>query len=248
MAKFCGFSALRCVLTILNVFYVVVGVFLIGLVVAARTLAYFTNVPILVGIAVCGTLMVAVAVLGLVGTIKHHQVMLFFYMIVLGLSGVILFAVSVAALAAPKSWQDDFFQAAWMGLSFNDKEVIQSKLNCCGFNRDTRYIYTTEDPSDGGECDAEGHPRCNSTEEYARVPCCQSQNYTALLPIHNCSRESICQDCRPCFNSWDTHVSNAVLVAGSFGLIFSFTQVIGIVLTFWYRNQKDPNANPSAFL
>jgi len=33
----------------------------------------------------------------------------------------------------------------------------------------TRYIYTTEDPSDGGECDAEGHPRCNSTEEYARV-------------------------------------------------------------------------------
>jgi len=56
----------------------VVGVFLIGLVVAARTLAYFTNVPILVGIAVCGTLMVAVAVLGLVGTIKHHQVMLFF--------------------------------------------------------------------------------------------------------------------------------------------------------------------------
>ena len=26
------------------------------------------------------------------------------------------------------------------------------------------------------------------------------------------------------------------------------SQVIGIVLTCWYRNQKDPNANPSAFL
>ena len=56
----------------------VVGVFLIGLVVAARTLAYFTNVPILVGIAICGTLLVAVAILGLIGTIKHHQVILFF--------------------------------------------------------------------------------------------------------------------------------------------------------------------------
>ena len=56
----------------------VVGVFLIGLVVAARTLAYFTYVPILVGIAICGTLLVAVAILGLIGTIKHHQVILFF--------------------------------------------------------------------------------------------------------------------------------------------------------------------------
>ena len=53
-------------------------------------------------------------------------------MIVLGLSGVILFAVSVAALAAPKSWQQDFFQAAWRGLSFNDKEVIQVGKECAG--------------------------------------------------------------------------------------------------------------------
>lgn len=53
-------------------------------------------------------------------------------MIVLGLSGVILFAVSVAALAAPESWQQDLFHTAWKGLSFNDKEVIQVGKECAG--------------------------------------------------------------------------------------------------------------------
>lgn len=117
----CSFSALRCCLTILNVFYIVsylrnpvcsalcgnhlyskpssckfkaissplpfsspppslqaISLFLIGIVVAARALAYFTNLPILAGLAVCACVLFLVAILGLMGTIKHHQVILFF--------------------------------------------------------------------------------------------------------------------------------------------------------------------------
>ena len=143
--------------------------------------------------------------------------------------------------------------------------------------------------------------------------CCKTQNYTLLPVVTNntdqCIHEVICPHCKPCYNLWEAAVSRAVLLAGSFGLIFSLTQVtaqwgeegreggvgggggggvvfsaitrtnahmvtcthtcthmhthahtsphphtltpsqvIGIVLTCWYRNQKDPNANPSAFL
>jgi len=35
----------------------------------------------------------------------------------------------------------------------------------------------------------------------------------------------ICPDCSPCYNFWEAAVSRAVLLAGSFGLIFSLTQV-----------------------
>ena len=60
--------------------------------------------------------------------------------------------------------------------------------------------------------------------------CCDAdnQNYT-VLPVGNntnqCIHEMICPHCRPCYNFWDKAVSRAVLLAGSFGLIFSFTQV-----------------------
>ena len=45
---------------------------------------------------------------------------------------------------------------------------LQSKLDCCGFNGESRY-YTTENTLDGGVCSADGHPRCNSTDEHTRV-------------------------------------------------------------------------------
>ena len=56
-----------------------VALFLIGLVIAARTLAYdYTNIPILIGVAVVASFLFLVAVVGLFGAFKHHQVVLFF--------------------------------------------------------------------------------------------------------------------------------------------------------------------------
>ena len=46
-------------------------------------------------------------------------------MLILFFSGIILFCVSVAALAAPDSLKQDVFRAAWQHLSFYNKEVIQ---------------------------------------------------------------------------------------------------------------------------
>ena len=42
---------------------------------------------------------------------------------------------------------------------------------------------------------------------------------------HNCTELVQCVKCDPCYTSWKHAVSNTVWVAGSFGLIFSFTQV-----------------------
>ena len=46
-------------------------------------------------------------------------------MLILFFSGIILFCVSVAALAAPDSLKQDVFGAAWKQLSLYNKEVIQ---------------------------------------------------------------------------------------------------------------------------
>ena len=44
-------------------------------------------------------------------------------MVSLGVSGIVLFGVSVAALAAPDSYQTRFFEGTWRGLSSRDKQV-----------------------------------------------------------------------------------------------------------------------------
>ena len=44
-------------------------------------------------------------------------------MVSLGLSGIVLFSVSVAALAAPDNYQTTFFEGTWKGLSSSDKQV-----------------------------------------------------------------------------------------------------------------------------
>lgn len=73
------------------------------------------------------------------------------YMILLGLSGVALFAVSVAALSVPKQFQSEIFFTVWKKLSDDSKANIQNQLDCCGFNEGNLV-----------NCH-EGHPLCNSS-------------------------------------------------------------------------------------
>ena len=83
-------------------------------------------------------------------------------MVFLGLSGLALFAVSVAALAIPRSYQENVFQDAWKSLSYNYKGYLQDSLDCCGFSDDTQYLVQENGRVVTEECE-KGHPLCNST-------------------------------------------------------------------------------------
>lgn len=55
-----------------------VGFLLIGVGVYGRAASIVTNLPIIGGILACGVILILISVLGLIGAVKHHQVMLFF--------------------------------------------------------------------------------------------------------------------------------------------------------------------------
>lgn len=55
-----------------------VGFLLIGVGVYGRAASIVTNLPIIGGILACGIILILISILGLVGAVKHHQVMLFF--------------------------------------------------------------------------------------------------------------------------------------------------------------------------
>ncbi|KAG5194371.1 hypothetical protein JEQ12_013168 [Ovis aries] len=54
--------------------------------------------------------------------------------------------------------------------------------------------------------------------------------------------------CSPCAPIIGRYAGEVLRFVGGIGLFFSFTEILGVWLTYRYRNQKDPRANPSAFL
>ena len=81
-------------------------------------------------------------------------------MVVLGLTGFVLFAVSAAVLALPKTTNvlDTVLNAAWKSLDIKQKTDIQDRFNCCGFENDSVLLIHTQD----NDCIG-GHPLCNTT-------------------------------------------------------------------------------------
>ena len=75
-----------------------VAFLLIGVGTYAKTSSIVVTLPIVGGIVACGVFLLFVAILGLIATVKHHQVMLFFYMMILFVIFVIQFSVACACI------------------------------------------------------------------------------------------------------------------------------------------------------
>ena len=120
----CGsFTCSKNTLVGLNVIYILVSFLIIGVAVHSKfsTLSLpslyltclcpgkvtgiVTDLPIIGGITASGVFLLFISVVGLIGAIKHHQVMLFFYMVVLFLIFVIQFSCSCAALSVSEEDQ-----------------------------------------------------------------------------------------------------------------------------------------------
>ncbi|KAG5315458.1 TSN31 protein, partial [Acromyrmex insinuator] len=195
-------------------FLQVVAFILIGVAVYGRASALVTNLPIIGGILACGVILFLISILGLIGAVKHHQVLLFFYMLILFLLFLIQFSIACACLAVNTKQQEQLAEQGWRRVGPDLRAKVQTTFNCCGFN------ITTQVDHPGGSCDEK--------------ICCPSNDPPCTCP--------------PCMHKLQSTIDYAFKLCGSIGLFFSFTEFVGVWLTVRYRNQKDPRANPSAFL
>ncbi|XP_053155774.1 tetraspanin-31 isoform X2 [Hemicordylus capensis] len=82
--------------------------------------------------------------------------------------------------------------------------------------------------------------------------CCGLFNTSAEFEIDRSMCNAECKtpdtECPECGEKMKEHASEALKILGGVGLFFSFTEILGVWLAMRYRNQKDPRANPSAFL
>jgi len=229
----CGsFTCSKNTLVGLNVIYIMVSFLMIGVAVHGKVSGIVTSLPIVGGITACGIFLLMISVIGLIGAVRHHQVLLFFYMVVLFLIFLIQFSVSCAALAINEDDEKRIIQTAWQ--KSPDSLIIQAEqtFDCCGLGvmqNGTVYLTPNED-------DVKWSIDHKVFDNYPSAKC------------HHDAKGTTSQDCQTCFSLITDKVNSGFNGAGGLGLFFSFSEFIGVWLAARFRNQKDPRANPSAFL
>ncbi|XP_013203046.1 tetraspanin-13 [Microtus ochrogaster] len=176
-----GFSCSKNCLCALNLLYTLVSLLLIGIAAWGIGFGLISSLRVVGVVIAVGIFLFLIALVGLIGAVKHHQVLLFFYMIILLLVFIVQFSVSCACLALNQDQQ-------------------------CGF---------------------------------------RSYNPNVTCPA-SCAKMT--HKCLPCAPIIEAYAGEVLRFVGGIGLFFSFTEILGVWLTYRYRNQKDPRANPSAFL
>ncbi|XP_059154703.1 tetraspanin-13-like isoform X2 [Physella acuta] len=228
-----GFACSRHSLIVLNIIYIAVSFILIGVAAYCRVSAIITSLTLVGSLIACGVFLFLIALVGLVGAAKHHQVLLFFYMIILFVLFLLQFALACACLAVNAEQKDSLARQGWQMSEPMTKDDVQHQFNCCGFEEQNLNV---SNPL--------GHPPCQALAACcppaSTAPCCTGV-YSSAEDLTPCP-------CDKCLDKLRPIIYNAFSATGGIGLFFSFTEIIGVWLAMRYRNQKDPRANPSAFL
>ncbi|XP_033496096.1 tetraspanin-13a [Epinephelus lanceolatus] len=128
-----GFVCTKNALCALNILYVLVSLLLIGVAAWGKWFDLVSSIRVVAGVIGVGIFLFLVAFVGLCGAVKHHQVLLFFYMIILFTVFVVQFSVSCACLALNKDQQNNLLEVGW-NKSEDTQKDIEKTLNCCGFS------------------------------------------------------------------------------------------------------------------
>lgn len=227
-----GFNCSKNALAALNVLYFIVALILIGTAAYSHVVSIIVSLSLVGGVIASGVFLMLIAVIGYLGAVKHHQVLLFFYMVILFLLFLFQFSIACACLAVTDTQRSFFAKKAWDVASENSLESVQNKYQCCGYSN----AYT------------ESHPSCFN------LVCCEDfrNNKTTDLACQKNFKPSndtgLTSNCKTCDSEMKNDIRTAFTTTGGVGLFFSFTEIFGVMLAMRYRNQKDPLANPSAFL
>ncbi|XP_029535361.1 tetraspanin-31-like [Oncorhynchus nerka] len=127
-----GFTCSKNALCSLNVVYMLVGLLLIGVAAWGKGFGIVSSIHIIGGVIAVGVFLLLISIVGLIGALNHHQVMLFFYMVILFLVFLFQFGVSCSCLAINKGQQVKLLSATWALMSNDTRLGVENKLNCCG--------------------------------------------------------------------------------------------------------------------
>jgi len=224
----CGsFTCSKNTLVGLNVIYILVSFLMIGVAVHGKVSGIVTSLPIVGGITASGVFLLFISVVGLIGAMKHHQVMLFFYMVVLFFVFIIQFSCSCAALSVNVADQQRIISTAWYASeSYSPELVIKAEqtFDCCGSGIEKVNRTTYDKPT------MKDHRWSIEHNVFKEGDAC----YTAT------ANGTVLDTCLTCYKKIQPKVQSGFNAAGGLGLFFSFPELFGALVACRYRNLMDP--------
>lgn len=133
----CAYTYSKNTLAAVNSLFVFIGLILICVAAYGRKESILA-LPVFGGVIACGVFLILLSIAGLVGAIRHDQVILFFYMIVMSLLFILLLVFSVAALAVTQGQQHELIKQAWKSIDEKQKLKIESTFKCCALDIDDK--------------------------------------------------------------------------------------------------------------
>ncbi|XP_041945102.1 tetraspanin-31-like [Alosa sapidissima] len=128
-----GFTCSKNALYSLNVVYMLVGLLLIGVAAWGKGYGIVSSIHIIGGVIAVGVFVLLIAIIGLISTSSHHQVLLFFYMLILFLVFLFQFGTSCSCLAISKDQQGKLLYSSWTYMGEEMRLSVENQLDCCGF-------------------------------------------------------------------------------------------------------------------
>jgi len=199
---------------------------MIGVAVHSKVSGIVTSIPIVGGITASGVFLLFISVIGLIGAMKHHQVMLFIYMVVLFFIFIIQFSCSCAALSVSEYDQMKIIKTAWETAEKNNYTAslivsAERQFDCCGVGINENYTkYEKPTPED--------HAWSMKYGVFEEGDICYNID----------DFESTA--CPSCFSAVYGKVQGGFNAAGGLGLFFSFPELFGALIACRYRNLMDP--------
>ncbi|XP_008429270.1 tetraspanin-13a [Poecilia reticulata] len=128
-----GFICTKNALSALNVVYIMVSLLMIGVAAWGKWFGLVSSISAVAAVIGVGVFLLLVAFVGLCGALKHQQVLLFFYMMILFVVFVLQFSISCACLALNTDQQNQLLEVGW-NKSEVTREDVEKTLDCCGFS------------------------------------------------------------------------------------------------------------------
>ncbi|KAH8877980.1 Tetraspanin-31-B [Schistosoma japonicum] len=242
-----SFRFSKYLLVALNLLYLVISFILVGVAAYARLSIYVTSVHIVGGIIACGVFLFVLAVVGLLGAVRHSQAILFFYIILLFSLFLVQFSVACACLSLSSDYQRVLVETAWNQSSNNSKLTVMTTLKCCGFRR------TDLSPSDPMGCPPCKFAKasnytlqlnficlsCCDTSDGKLAKCCQGPDVVNDIP---------CPCTTTCWTVIQERLSTGVRVTGATSLFFSLIELLGVWVAFRFRHLRNPQLDPNSVL
>jgi len=231
----CGsFTCSKNTLVGLNVIYILVSFLMIGVAVHGKVSGIVTSLPIVGGITACGIFLLMISVIGLIGAVRHHQVLLFFYMVVLFLIFLIQFSVSCAALAINKDDENMIIEAAWKKSPDSLKIQAEQSFDCCGLGLDTSKAPGAQVTLEPSQEDMKFSIDNHVFDKFPTAKCYHAPPIptNGTIPVPN--------GCQTCYSLISDKVNSGFNGAGGLGLFFSFSELVGGLVAYRYRNMLDP--------